>query len=156
MTAIESTDFSSSARDTADSLTRVQILHPIVCGLAFVAFLLALGAGVCGALLASFTAAITWILTLVVMATDFTLWGIVKNHVNDDRSGSHARFGAGMWCVLTAMLCLFFATFLVLFTCFSARRQRKDGGIVGAKTEYPTMSMGTTSKRKFWQRRNRY
>jgi len=40
------------------------ILHPIVCGMAFIAFLLSLGSGICGALLAALVAGLTWVLTL--------------------------------------------------------------------------------------------
>lgn len=153
MANIDGTGFGTLSSDTPKALTRVMVLHPICCGLAFVAFLLALGAGIIGGLLASIVAAITWVLTLVVMATDFTAWGIIKNHVNGDGSGSHAKFGPGMWTVLAAMILLFFATFIVLFSCFSKRKHRNDLHN-GKEAGYAN---GTTvTKRHFWQRRNRY
>jgi len=133
MIAIEKTKFSTATRNTVDGLTRVQVLHPITCGLAFIAFLLALGAGIIGGLLASVVAAITWALTLVVMVTDFVSWGIIKDHVNGDGSGSHAVFGAGMWCVLAAMILLFFASFFTLFSCFSKRMHRHDAAYTETK-----------------------
>jgi len=157
MAKIDGTSFSTASEDTSKALTRVMILHPIVCGLAFIAFLMAIGAGVCGALLASLTSALAWALTVVVLATDLTLFGIIKNHVNDhsdDQSGSHAKFGPAIWSVVAAMVCLFFATFIVLFTCFSARRHShtanttKEAGYANGTT--------TTTNRHFWQRRNRY
>ena len=52
------------------------ILHPIACGIAFIAFLLSLGAGVIGSVLGALVAFIAWVLTLVVMAVDFTLFGV--------------------------------------------------------------------------------
>jgi len=63
-----------------------------------------------------------------------------------------------IWTLLAAMILLFFGTFIVLFTCFSARRHRRDtvrtgkheAGYGGATTTT------TTHKRRFWQRRNRY
>jgi len=125
MEGIDGTSYGSAATDTADGLTRVMILHPIACALAFIAFLFALGAGVCGAVLASLLAAIAWIITLVVMVTDFVAWGIVKDKVNGDGSGSSAAFSTGMWTILVAMILLFLATFIVLFTCFSARRHAR-------------------------------
>lgn len=151
MASIDGTGFSTISSDTPKGLTRVMILHPICCGLAFIAFLLALGAGIIGGLLASLVSALTWVLTLVVMATDFTAFGIIKNHVNDDGSGSHAKFGAGMWMVLAAMILLFFATFIVLFSCFSARKQKRQSKAVKDEGAY-----GVATKRKFWQRKNRY
>lgn len=153
MTAIESTDFSTASRNSADGLTRVMILHPICCGLAFIAFLLALGAGIIGGLLASVVAMLTWILTLVVMVTDFVSFGIVKNHVNGDGSGSHAVFGPAMWTVLAAMILLFFATFITLFSCCSKRNHKNNNS--NNKEAY--VENGTNyRKRHFWQRRNNY
>jgi hypothetical protein len=76
MNAIDGTGFSVAASATADGLTNAMILHPIACGLAFIAFLLALGAGVIGSLLGALVAALAWVLTLIVMAIDFTLFGV--------------------------------------------------------------------------------
>jgi len=155
---IEKTDkttFNTAQINTTKALTRVMILHPIVCGMAFIAFLMALGSGVCGALLAALVAACTWALSVVVLATDFTLFGIIKNHVNgsNDKSGSSAKFGVAIWTLLAAMILLFFGTFIVLFTCFSARRHKNDVRTTKhADAGYTT----TTHKRRFWQRRNRY
>jgi len=149
------TTFNSAQTDTSKALTRVMILHPIVCGMAFIAFLLALGSGICGALLASLVSALTWALSVVVLATDFTLFGIIKNHVNGnkDKSGSSAKFGVAIWTLLAAMILLFFATFIVLFTCFSARRHRNDV----RTTKHADAGYGTTTTRRhFWQRRSRY
>jgi len=152
MASIDGTGFSTASGDTADALTRVQILHPIACGLAFIAFLLALGAGVLGSLLASMVAAVTFLITLVVMVTDFVWAGIIKNHVNNDGTGSHAVFSVGMWTVLAACILLFFATFIVLFSCCSRRREkRRTTGKVD-----PVYNNGTTTHRRhFWQRSRR-
>ena len=80
ISAIDGTPFSKAASDTVDGLTRVMILHPIACGVAFVAFALSCGAGVVGSLLGAMVAALAWVLTLVVMAVDFSLFG-VRNQV---------------------------------------------------------------------------
>jgi hypothetical protein len=156
MAKIDGTIFNTASTDTSKALTRVMVLHPIATGLAFIAFLLALGAGVCGAVLAAIMSTITFIIVVVALACDFTLFGIIKNHVNHDGSGSHAKFGPGIWTILAALITLFFGTFVVLFTCFSARlHSRRDRGSKGAESGYA--ANGTTvHKRRFWQRRNKY
>ena len=46
--------------------------------------------------------------------------------MNSDKSGSHAYFTTGMWTALTALILLFLGMFIVLFTCFSARKAKKN------------------------------
>jgi len=154
----DKTTFNHAQEDTTKALTRVMVLHPIVCGMSFIAFLLALGSGICGALLAALFSALTWVLCVVVLATDFTLFGIIKNHVNSsskDTSGSHATFGVAIWTLLAAMILLFFGTFVVLLTCCSARRHRND--VRTTKHADAGYANGTTTtRRRFWQRRSRY
>lgn len=155
MAGIDHTTFNTASTDTTKALTRVMILHPIATGLAFIAFLMALGAGFCGAIMAAMVSAVTWLITVVVMACDFALFGIIKNHVNKDGSGSHAYYSVGMWTCLAAMICLFFGTFVVLFTCFSSRMHRKDNRVSkGGEAGY--VGGTTTTRRHFWQRRSRY
>lgn len=138
-------------------------------------------------MLGASVAAVAWVLTLVVMAIDFSIFGVsrpsyhcpcylasllvsflfvsfpnsvilvsfppspsnhppltphpfqvIKNHVNADHSGSHAYYSTAMWTILAAMLLLFFGMFIVLFTCFSARKARKNsyasnGGVGGGR-----------------------
>jgi hypothetical protein len=91
MEGIDKTDFNLESTDTTKALTRVMVLHPVACGLAFIAFLLAAGSGVIGAVSAALVTAVAWIVTIVVMATDFVLFGLIKRHVNSDGSGSYAR-----------------------------------------------------------------
>ncbi|KAH7399839.1 SUR7/PalI family-domain-containing protein [Cadophora sp. MPI-SDFR-AT-0126] len=156
MTRIENTDFGSASENTSEGLTRVMVLHPVACALSFIAFLLALGSGFIGALFASLVSALAFVVTIIVMATDFTSFAIIKNHINGDGSGSKAHYSTGMWTCLAAMVCLFLATFVVLFTCCSSRmhkqRDRRAGhvekGYVGNGTHVRT-------KRHFWQRKSR-
>jgi len=155
MAGIDHTTFNTASTDTTKALTRVMILHPVACGLAFIAFLMALGAGFCGAIFAAMVSAVTWLITLVAMACDFALFGIIKNHINKDGSGSHAYYSVGMWTILAAMICLFFGTFVVLFTCFSSRMHRNDRRNVKAG-DAGYAAGPTTTRRHFWQRRSRY
>jgi len=124
MEGIDHTTFSRSGRDSTDALTNAFILHPVACGLAFIAGLVALG-GAIGGLIGTMIAAVAWLITLAVMAIDFAVFGIIKNHVNKDGSGSHAYYSVGMWTVLAAMIMLFFGMILVFFTCCSERRKHR-------------------------------
>jgi amino acid transporter len=101
------------------------ILHPIACSVAFIAWIVSIGAGVLESLLAVLTALVAWILCLIVMATDFSTFEVLRHHVNHDKSGSHTYFGSAMWCLCVAFVLLFFAMFIVTFTCWSARREKK-------------------------------
>lgn len=68
--------FSRASADGVDGLTRVMVLHPIACAVAFLAFGLSLGAGVVGSVLGALVAFVAWVVTVVVMAVDFSLFGV--------------------------------------------------------------------------------
>lgn len=151
MAQIDGTGFSTASGDTANALTRVMILHPIACGFAFIAFFLAIGSGFCGSFFASLVSALTFVLTLVVMATDFVAFGIIKNAVNNDGSGSNAYYSVGMWTLLAAMIVLFFATIIVFVASFTSRRSNRTSKVDGGYAN------GTpTTRRRFWSRRTAY
>jgi len=84
MEEIDHTTFSHASSDTADALTNAFVLHPIACGLAFIAGLCALG-GVIGGVIGTMIAAVAWIITLVVMAIDFAAFGVSATLVCDLR-----------------------------------------------------------------------
>ena len=143
-------DYGSASRDTADALTRVMILHPIAAAFAFLAFITAIGASFIGSLCAALISAVAWLVTLVVLITDFVAWGIVKKKVNDDGS-SAASFGVAIWTLLAAFVVLFFGTLLVLMTCCAGRRERRAGK--RGKVESTYVEGGAVPvKRHFWQR----
>jgi len=125
--------FDTSGTGPYDSLTNAFILHPVACGLAFIAALLALG-GVIGSLIGSFVAVIAWIVTLVVLVIDFVVFGVIKNRVNSDGSGSSASYSAGMWTCLAAFILLFFGTIVVFVTCCTRRRRERGGTYRDTKT----------------------
>lgn len=158
MSEIDKTTFNTASTDTTKALTRVMVLHPVAAGLAFIAFLLALGAGICGALLSAFVSLLTLIVVVVVLACDFVLFGIIKNHINDrseDASGSHASFGAGIWTLVAALIVLVLGTLVVLSTCLSSRMHKKRAR-ASKSADAGYAAGGTTTKRKFWQRRAKY
>lgn len=125
MAEIDGSDVSEIAAGTSASLTRVMILHPIECGVAFIAFLLSCGAGVVGSFAGAMVALVAWILTLISLAIDFSLFGIIHHHINEDGSGSHAYFGIGIWCLLAAFITLLIGMITVFITCCAARREKK-------------------------------
>jgi len=151
MEVIDQTTYNTASVNTADALTRVMILHPIACAVAFIAFFFALGAGICGSVFAALIASIAWIITLIVLITDFVSWGIVRDKVNGDGSGSHAVFGLGIWTELASMVALFFGAFLVLISCCGARRRRRS---VKGEPAYAGTNGTTGRRRRFWQRKN--
>jgi len=124
MSAIDGTSFSRAGTHTADGLTNAFVLHPVACGLAFIAALCSLG-GAFGSLIGSIIAVIAWMITLVVMVIDFVAFGVIKHHVNKDGSGSRAYYSVGMWTCLAAMVCLFFGAIIVFITCCTSRRKNK-------------------------------
>lgn len=154
MSQIESTDFSTASEDTTKALTRVMILHPIACGVMFIAFLLALGAGLIGSFLAALVSGVSFIIAVVAMACDFALFGIIKNHVNGDGSGSHAYFSVGIWCILAATIAGFLGAVVVFVTCLSKRMHKKKARSAVAEKGY--VGGVRPAKRHFWQRRSRY
>lgn len=153
MEEVDQTSFSDASRDTANGLTRVMILHPIAAGVSFIAFLLALGAGFFGSFLAAIVAVIAFIITVVVLVTDFVCFGIIKDHVNngsDDSSNSHASFGAAIWTILVAGICLLLGAVIVFFTCCSARLHKRRNA-PAAKNDYGTPATATR-RRRWWRR----
>ncbi|MCJ1324140.1 hypothetical protein MMC10_000802 [Thelotrema lepadinum] len=155
MAQIEGTGFSEAAANTSNGLTNVMVLHPVACGIAFVAFLISLGAGVIGSLVGVIVAFLAWVITLVVMATDAVAFGILKNDINDDGQGAQAYFGSGFWTLVAAFIMLFLGMVIVFFTCCSARRQRKRERVAHEpKNDYGAPATG---RRRWYNfRRTRY
>lgn len=121
----EQTDFSSTSLDTTRTLTKVMILHPISTALAFIAFILAIGAGMFGSFLAAAVSLLAFLVTLVALICDFVMFAIIKNNVNDDPSGSDASFSIAMWTLLASAVCSLLGTVVVFFTCCSARLHKR-------------------------------
>lgn len=132
MSRIESTAFSDASHRSTRALTKAMILHPIACGFNFIAFLLAIGAGLVGSLLASIVALLAFLTTAVALIIDFVLFSIIRDNVNDDSTNSHAKYGAAAWTILASAICSLLGTVIVFFTCCSARmhKRRERRGMV--------------------------
>jgi len=136
MRRIGGTDFSDYADDTTRGLTKAMVLHPIACGLNFIAFLLALGAGFVGSLLASLVALLAFLTTAVAVIIDFVLFSVVKSNINDNDAGAHAYYGAAAWTTLVAGICSLIGAIVVFLTCCSGRMHKRRNTVPAHKTEY--------------------
>jgi len=136
MNAVDGTDFSDYASDTTRSLTKAMILHPIACGFNFIAFMLALGAGIVGSLLASLVALLAFLTTAVALIIDFVLFSIVRSNVNDNNTGANAYYGAAAWTTLVSAICSLLGTIVVFLTCCSGRLHRRRQAAAPIKGEY--------------------
>lgn len=76
--------------------------------------------------------------------------------MNRDRSGSRASFATGIWTILAAMVLLFFGMFIVLFTCFSARKARKNATYKTNGDVYNEGYNGTTTAQARTTRKKRF
>ena len=108
MAMIDNTTFAETAVAAADGMTQTMVLHPIACGFAFYSFV------AWGSWTAAAAALVTWILSVVALASDLRTFGIVKHLVNQDGSGSHAQFGSAMW-MLVSVVALLAPLALVIF-----------------------------------------
>jgi len=125
MSETQGTAFSDYARDTTRVLTKVMILHPIATGVTFIAFVLSLGAGVVGSFLAALVALLAFLVTVVVLITDFVLFSIIRSNVNDANTGAEAFYSTALWTLLAAAVCTLLGTVVVFFTCCSGRLHKR-------------------------------
>lgn len=127
------------------------ILHPVAAGIAFLAFLMALGSGFFGSLLAAFTSLVTFVVTVVVLICDFVLFAIIRDNVNDQNNDSHAYYSVGIWTVLVAGICSLLGAIIVFFTCCSARLHKRRSSRHAStlpKSDYGAPA--TTRRRRRW------
>lgn len=117
-------------------LTRALVLHPIACGIAFLAFLVATLSERFGYLFSSLLCFLAFIVSLVAMAIDFGLFVAARNHVNAASSAANiggvvigstsASLGNAVWMTLAATVSLFIASFVVCFGVCSSRRKERN------------------------------
>lgn len=148
MSKAEGVEYSDAAYHSTNVLTKVMILHPIATGLVFIAFLLAIGAGMFGSLFAAATALLSFIVIIVALICDFIMFSIIKSDVNDDNNGStaHAYYSAGIWCILAAAICSLLGAAILFVSCCSARMHKKRG-TAGPKSDYGAPA---TRRRRFF------
>lgn len=126
------------------------ILHPVAAGIAFLAFLMALGSGFFGSLLAAITSLVTFVVTVVVLICDFVLFAIIRDNVNGRNNGSHAYYSVGIWTVLVAGICSLLGAIIVFFTCCSARLHKRRNRHTSTVPKSDYGAPATTRRRRRW------
>lgn len=149
MNQVDNTQFSEYAERTTRSLTKAMILHPIACGLNFIAFMLALGAGMVGSLLAAMVALLAFLTTVVIMIIDFVLFSIIKSNVNDDGTNANPYYASAAWTILVSAICSLLGTIIVFFTCCSGRLHRRRSAMA-PKNEVDGYAPPATRRRRWF------
>lgn len=122
------TNFKPTRGGTANSLTRAMILHPIACGLAFIAFLSTLGGRtIMSSMSGLLITLLDWGLVLCSLAVDFTAFGIIKHEVNSQANGVFptAKFGSAMWCLVASFILMSGSLLIMAMSFVGAVRQRR-------------------------------
>ncbi|UNI20546.1 hypothetical protein JDV02_006624 [Purpureocillium takamizusanense] len=145
MNTVAGTDFSSASENTSKGLTRAMVLHPVATVLCFIAFLLCLGTGICGSLMAAIFSLLSFVITIIAMICDFVAFAIIKRAVNDD-DRARASWGPGIWLMLVSAILTLAAAVIVFITC-CAGRSKKRRSAATSKEGY-----GEPARRRFWQR----
>jgi small-conductance mechanosensitive channel len=150
MNQANGTPFSGYAASTTHTLTSVMILHPIATALCFIAFLMALGSGMIGSLLAALVSTVAFLVTVVALIVDFVLFSIVKSNVNDQNNGAYAYYSIAMWTILVAAICSLIGTVVVFLTCCSGRLHKRRA----QRTKVDTYASppATTTRRRWYSR----
>ncbi|KAI0043162.1 pali-domain-containing protein [Auriscalpium vulgare] len=128
--------------------TRGLAVHPVAAVVTFIALVMSFSQHVTWTLLASLTAFLAALLTLIAFAIDIALFVFVHDK-NNNLSGVHVRSnaGPGLWCTLAAFILLLLGG---CTACFGRRRERMSNattypekpGFLG-RMRYPFRGRGT-------------
>ncbi|KAK4200662.1 SUR7/PalI family-domain-containing protein [Triangularia verruculosa] len=144
--------YSSNSESTSRALTKAMVLHPIAAGFNFLAFILALGAGMVGSLLASLVALLAFLITAVACIIDFVLFGIVRSNLSngwdssDDEGDSlglqveRVYYDNAAWMTLAAAVLSLVGAVVVFFSCCSGRIHKRRERKRAVKGEVPPVS----------------
>ncbi|KAN0080111.1 hypothetical protein V8E55_009677 [Tylopilus felleus] len=114
-------------------------VHPVACGVSFIALLLGLSQHITVTLFASLISFLAATLTLISFAIDIALYAYFKNQMGDLGFGGKTITGPGFWLTFTAMILLVLAGFTV---CCGRRRDR----MATATTSTPSPKTGIFSR----------
>lgn len=148
---------SDLSKNTYTALTKANVLVPVACVLAFIAFLIALCSRKIGYLLASVMSVLAFVVSLVIMVVNFSTYGAAKNDVNGNNNNVSASYGAAMWILLAATILLLLASFTTLFECCCGRRrkQRDHDAAVTAAAVGTTGAAATAGSTSRWGRKRK-
>ncbi|KAI5476656.1 PalI-related protein [Pseudohyphozyma bogoriensis] len=111
--------------ESLNGLTKGLVLHPLVAGLAFVAFVIAGLSHGLGFVFSAVLASFVWVLALIALIVDAVLFTIVKNHINNADLGPSASYGVALWVTVAGVVTLFLGSISTLFACVTDRRAAK-------------------------------
>ncbi|RDX46082.1 hypothetical protein OH76DRAFT_1407437 [Lentinus brumalis] len=116
---------SGSFVNIGPSWTRGLAIHPVAAGVTLIAFILSLSTHVTMTLLASLTAFLAALITLIAFAVDIALYAFVKHEMGKlNGVSTNTDTAPGFWLTFVSFLLLCFAGCTV---CFGRRRDRLDG-----------------------------
>jgi len=126
---------------TSKALTAVLVLHPIACGLAFIAMVLSFimarptnGTTRFSSLMTLIANLLAAFLTTAVFVIDVVLVAVVRHHVRDEtRNNVTAKYGNGVWMVLGAMIALWLGIITATCGIFQLRRHRRKVAADGTR-----------------------
>ncbi|GAA5821769.1 hypothetical protein JCM10212_004797 [Sporobolomyces blumeae] len=117
---------SQSTQDTVRAVTKAFVVHPIACGLAFLAFLIAACSDRIGFLFASFVTFFVFIVTVACVVLDIVFFYVVRRYIEDNFDVNvDINYSAGTWITVAALACEFVAFFATCCACCTARRNRR-------------------------------
>ncbi|GAA5924614.1 SUR7/PalI family protein [Sporobolomyces koalae] len=113
-------------QDIIRSVTKAFVVHPIACGLAFLAFLIAACSDRIGFLCASLFTLFTFIVTVACVVLDIVFFYVVRRIVEDKTDVSvNIKYAAGTWITVAALACEFVGFFATCCACITARRKAR-------------------------------
>ncbi|KAK6511317.1 hypothetical protein TWF481_000238 [Arthrobotrys musiformis] len=113
-TSIDGTKFFENNKGL-DSLTKVMILHPIGCVLAFIACLFGARSGYLRSIWSMVLTLVVWVMTTVAMGIELYVFIIMHEHISSKEIGGGSRpwLGPALWSLVVTFI---FLTYAVLVT----------------------------------------
>jgi len=96
-------------------------IHPVACGISFIALLFSFSQHITVTLIASLISFLAAILAVIAFAIDIALYAYFKNQMGDLGFDGDTITGPGFWLTFASMILLFLAGFTV---CCGRRRRR--------------------------------
>ncbi|KAK6506281.1 hypothetical protein TWF506_011199 [Arthrobotrys conoides] len=127
-TSIDGTKFFENNKHL-DSLTKVMILHPIGCVVAFTACLFGIRSGYLRSIWSMCLTLIVWVMTTVAMGIELYVFIIMHEHISSKEmgGGSRAWIGAALWSLVVTFICLTYAIVVTGITVWQKKYWWKGG-----------------------------
>ncbi|GAA6024837.1 hypothetical protein JCM11491_005672 [Sporobolomyces phaffii] len=115
-----------STQNTIRNVTKAFVIHPIACGIAFLAFLIAACSDRIGFLCASLVTLFTFVVTAACVVLDIVFFYVVRRYVEDHYDVDvNISYSAGTWVTVAALACEFVGFFATCCACVTARRKAR-------------------------------